>query len=248
MPCAGRDHRPGAPTRVLDGRQLRRIIERTAVDPSREPREVSAIAGTSAARRVLREAPRPHSLRVTDPLGGRSVSQGQSGSPFPPPDLDPLMSRGEEAAPTPAAAPRRGRRTLLVGVLLIFTVLAATLGTSAVLFSAHGGEQSSDLHVVSPLTVTFLRGGGGGPTGPLPPPGGQPALAFDITARSPGEALLILSGGAAFEDGLPLMSVRLHQGRTRITLPLSPSTKRGVYLLEVRLPGSAPVRRRFRVR
>jgi hypothetical protein len=142
--------------------------------------------------------------------------------------MDPLMSRGEEAAPAPVA----GRKRLsLVVVLVVVGVLAATVATSAVVFSGH--KAPAEAAALAEFSVTAR--------------GGKPVLVFDIRAPSRGVAHFGLLGGAAFEDGLPDASVLVHVGRNRIELRLSPSTKPGGYFVEVQSPGGATLVRTFSV-
>ncbi len=153
------------------------------------------------------------------------MSQGPSGSPFPPPDLDPLLSQGDDAeAAAPEAPARAGRaagfsRRGLVGALLAVAVVsAATLATTAVLVT---GKDSSPNVAVAAHRVA----GASSPS----------LLTIDISVASAGSSVLTLLGGARFRDGGSTRSVQLHAGPNRVRVPLSAETPPGRYRARILL-------------
>lgn len=117
---------------------------------------------------------------------GVPMSDGPSGSPFPPPDLDPLLSKGDQpanvaAGDAPAEAPmRRGRpRRAFVGLLVVTAVLAGTLATTAVLRSGDDGGTAA----IAPGRVPDVSVTAKPPSSAALP---SPVLVIDITVDSGG--------------------------------------------------------------
>jgi hypothetical protein len=173
------------------------------------------------------------------------MSQGPSGSPFPPPDLDPLLSQADEAeAAAPEAPARAGRpagfsRRGLVGALLAVAVVStATLATTAVLVtgkdSSPNGIASNRAAIaprhVADVSVTAHRVAG---------TSSRSLLTIDISVASAGSSVFTLLGGARFRDGGSTQSVQLHAGPNRVRVPLSAETPPGRYSVKIFLETTA---------
>lgn len=157
------------------------------------------------------------------------MSEGPSGSPFPPPELDQVLSQAE-AEPTgaPAQARRRISRNGFLGALLLLTlVLAGTTATVALHGNGDstGGRAAIASERLAHVSVSTQRLAGARPS-PV-------WLSIGITVVSRGSAGLRLQGGATFLGGEETRSVQLHEGANHVRLPLSPGTRRGRYQLRI---------------